>query len=120
MDRQKVYLVALIGQGDEEYRLVSEEVFNWINSPVPEFPDGECSMSDPATPEEVKAYRRLNSEDDECTYITTGSCQNDRALNAAPLTINGTEASFYTSSELWTFVNKNNLDIVNSYTGMIY
>jgi hypothetical protein len=118
-EKQTACLVILQGQGGTERKLVSEEVFNWINSPVNQ-PGNDTGWDDPTTPEEVKKYRREYEEDGELAYVTIGSCANDRALQASPLIFNGNEAILYSLRELRDFIQEHNLKVMDTFEGLIY
>lgn len=115
----KVYCVELEGQGDKEIKLVSKEVFDWINSRDLGRPDG-CSDSgwiDQTAPQEVKDYHTKNDGE---VYITIGSWNNDRALLAPATTINGIEACFWSTKELVDFCKSQDCDIEDTFEGCIY
>ena len=115
----KVYCIELEGQGDKEIKLVSKEVFNWINSRNLGRPDG-CNDSgwiDQIAPQEVKDYQAKNDGE---VYITIGSYDNDRALLAPPLTIGEVEAIFFHTRELVDFCKSHDCDIIDTFEGCIY
>lgn len=115
----KVYCIDLEGQGDKEIKLVSKEVFDWINSSNLGRPENceDSGWIDQTAPQEVKDYQAKN---DGKVYITIGSWGNDRALLANPLVINGIEAAFWNTKELVDFCKNQDCDIEDSFEGYIY
>ena len=107
------YLVNLSGQGDTFYTLVDQETWDWINGPWPL--GNERSGIDPTIPASIKD--RLDGEG----YITRGSWQNDRALQAPHAIFNGVEIkTFYSVKDLYAFMKDNDIEIVEEYEGYIY
>ena len=42
----KMYLIQLTGQGDTQLCLVSKEQWDYLNSPLPEFPEGKYCVQE--------------------------------------------------------------------------
>ena len=107
----KLYVVSLEGQGDHDIRLVTKEVFDWINSPA-EFPQGQTGMVDPNIPQSVLD----DLEDGEEVTIYINSYENDRALWCHETSV------FYSSDlkSLFDYVRDNDIEVMGSYEGYIY
>jgi len=82
-----VHLIILIGQGDTEIKIVDEETFTWIKSP-PDQPTSDdpryinkCTWIDSQMPQSQKDKLRA-IDGNENVIITSGSWENDRALQA--------------------------------------
>ena len=71
------YLVYLEGGGDHYWLIVGKAAIDWINSPRPEFDDSHY-FEEPV-PEAVRAECYPTME--PVCHVTTGSCENDRALH---------------------------------------
>lgn len=127
----KAYSIVLTGQGDTQIYIVDKEVWDWVNSPISGKPDGHVSSwVDQLVPQKVIDYHRKeeqkladfnNRQPEFCDIlITAGSWDNDRALNAIPITIDGEEALFFSVKELANFCREHDIEIVDSYEGYIY
>ena len=79
----KVHMLILVGGGDTYIHLVDQEVWDWIDSPLPEFQEGTYSAEDTNIPESIKA-RRTKDGETEPFKVSSGSPYNDRAL-ACPM-----------------------------------
>ena len=80
IDKEKVYILILTGQGDTYIHLVTKKVWNWIHSTeLGRAGEHMTSWPDQTTPQVI-----INENDGELQHITIGSYQNDRAL-ACPL-----------------------------------
>jgi hypothetical protein len=53
-------------------------------------------------------------------YITIGSYNNDRALRSPVIEMNNKKALFWSVKEAFDFINKNNLNLIDSFEGYIY
>ena len=115
----KVYCVELEGQGDKEIKLVSKEIFDWINSRDLGRPVGsdKSGWIDQTAPQEVKEYAKSNGDE---VYITIGSYNNDRCFFAPPLWIDNIEAEFSSIMGLVDFCKKHDCDIEDTFEGCIY
>lgn len=112
------YLIELTGQGDLQMALVTQEVWDWINSPMPAGLREAGGMLDPATPECVRL-----SNDNYGAYITIGSWENDRALAAASSDA-GAIMDFYDSpraeGQFRKEIEEAGYEIADEYHGYIY
>lgn len=110
----QMFLVVLSGGGDTEVKIVSKPVWDWILT-EDDF-QGEDSIQDTPPPEVIQEMIEENGEDSDCTvFVTSGSPDNDRALNApAP------NRSFFSMKEALQYIKRNNIEIVEEYEGYIY
>lgn len=125
---KQLYLISLSGGGDDQKKLVDKETWDWINSPRPNFGDTNSFYELDTIPASTR--ERLVKQHDENKWegdgdfdgvmVTTGSCENDRALAAPGIEIDGEEASFYSYKELRTFCKKHDVEIVDEFSGCIY
>ena len=115
----QVYMIMTTGQGDTFVKLVDKETWDWIFSPWAP-PQAEMSAyQDTACPPSVVARWRkeqTNVEEDEFPYITHGSYENDRALQAQP--VYGT--TFFSAGLAIKYIARHNCKVVDSYEGYIY
>lgn len=126
-----MYLLSMSGMGDVDLRLVDKETWDWIHLPHPNFPDGKYSMDDPVVPDVVKQnlFKACFSKDrfddeparweDVTINVTTGSCENDRMLQAYGY-VGDTQCQFFSIKELNKFVKENGIEIVDEIEGCIY
>lgn len=105
---QDVYLLILIGQGDKDIGLVNEETWNWIFS---DFDSGESGYHEDVPESILKAYP--NTKSAKKIYVTSGTYDNDRALQGPKLT-------FSSVKEAMAFIKKNNCNLVEEFEGCIY
>ena len=118
---KNLYCIHLTGQGDTEIKLVSKAVWDWINSRDLGRPEGGAGSHwiDQLVPKEVTEYHAREGNY-EAIYITIGSFDNDRALNATPIKVAGREANFFHIAELINFCRIHDIDIIDTYEGCIY
>jgi len=113
-----LYLISLEGQGDETKTLVDQETWDWIHSPRPTFVNHSAREM-----ETLPASVREALEEDEHfdgVFVTSGTCENDRAIAAPGVKLGGVRASFGSTMRLLAFVRANDIDIVDEYHGCIY
>jgi hypothetical protein len=127
------YLLSMTGTEDQDYRLVDEETWEWINSNLPDFPEGVYGMNDPSVPDIVKqnlftacyGERGARFPDDPKTWqevtvhVSTGSGDNDRMLASYGF-LNGENLQFFSVTDLNKFVKENDIEIVDEMEGAIY
>ena len=84
----KNYLIHLSGQGDDIYIPVSKATFDWINSPRPTFSFNEYSVEETVPqfvlddfPNCVPGQENEHGFRPDIVTVSTGSCENDRALH---------------------------------------
>ena len=73
----EVYLVLLTNYEDEQCCMVDKETMDWIHSPRPVFINNGAYENFP--PNLAKVYEE-NEEDTKGAYVSSGSCENDRAM----------------------------------------
>ena len=121
------YLLVLQGQGDVEAKLVDQETWDWIHSDPERPPDNPSVWEDPNVPEALRA--RISKERNQglpeaCQErgisISSGSWQNDRAVQAPALSVDEKEMAFWNISEAFKTAKALSLDILDSYHGYIY
>lgn len=115
----QLYLLVMEGQGDTHTKLVTQNVWDWIQrTDTPGRENDDTGWEDTATPESVlKALRKERSS----AFVTSGSFTNDRALLAC-----GDEVPFdeyggpedVVSARKWA--KKNGHVIVDEWEGYIY
>jgi hypothetical protein len=122
----EAYLLDLEGMGDYEKKLVTKEIFEWVNSNDPGRPTkGKTSMwKDLLAPDDALDYAK---ENDGKYYqggimLTSGTWSNDRALSAPPMLLSNHERApiFSSTKELMAYCKKNDIQIVDEYQGGIY
>jgi len=115
-----IYLIHLTGQGDNEYILVDQEVWDWVTGPLPEFnDDGQAIDAVPPTlaARFSAAHKIAGQEDDQYViFITVGSPENDRLLEAGAVA----EKICYSYKEMADYVRTNNLNVIDETSGLIY
>lgn len=113
-----LYLIALSGQGDMHIKLVNKPMWDWIGSAKP----GSTPPADVL--QELVDYRTKDYGEPPAKgwkpYITCGSAENDAALFATPVEVDGEEATFSSMKSAMAFINKHNIEIVEEYEGYIY
>ena len=129
-----VYMLVLTGQGDTDVKLVNKETWDWVmNADLGQSPDdrGESEWNDISVPANVKkaiwdglsnsekAWYGHNLDNFEVN-VTAGSYNNDRALLAPPLKIDGVSGRFSSLTEAFNWVKKHDLNIVGECHGCIY
>lgn len=92
-------LIILNGGGDTEVKLIDAEWGDWFES-NPVFPEGKTSITETAP-------------DGSTIFVTTGSWDNDRALQIKGMSFGGVV-------EATEFALTNGVNIVNEYVGYIY
>lgn len=107
---KKMYLINLSGGGDTTKSLVTEDVWNWINS---DYNSDKSSYYEDLS-EPIKEQMRLH-KNDNCSSImvTIGSYDNDRAIQAPGI-------EFRSTKELIKYLKENDIEIVEEYEGCIY
>ena len=109
---KKMYLINLSGGGDTTKSLVTEDVWNWINSGYNS--DKSSYYEDLSEP--IKEQMKLhNKYAPNCSSImvTIGSYDNDRAIQAPGI-------EFSSTKELMKYIKENDIEIVEEYEGCIY
>jgi len=68
--------------GDDAFMVIGEAAWNWINSPRPAaFAKGKTGVYENVPAEVLAEATAIDDEDrEEGCFVTTGSCENDRAL----------------------------------------
>src|SRR5436190_7346890 len=103
-----VYLIHLEGGGDVYLKIVDKEAFDWIESPRPEMRG--YSANDTTCPKSQIELRRAEhnswpGDEFKDTYVTSGSCENDRALSLVTLEEYHRQ-TFYTVKEVMEEIQK--------------
>ena len=80
MSKSKKYLVHLEGGGDTYYFVVGQATWDWINSDWPEF-DDSCCVDETVSAEVIAEATELSPDFDTTVRVTSGSCDNDRAMH---------------------------------------
>lgn len=117
----KYFLIVLQGQGDTSAKIVDRDTFEWLTAPAPDF-DGASRAEDTSCPETVRkrlavgkifstVYRPL---------VTCGSYENDRALLAKALIVEGKELNFAHLVEANAWFLARGLQPVGTFEGEIY
>lgn len=107
---KKMYLIALIGSdGDQEVKLVAAPVWEWINSQRPE----ELSVAGGAYEDVPAAALEAMPQRAAQCYVTSGSCENDRALFAGGET-------FSRIVDAFAWAKDNDVLVEDEYVGFIY
>lgn len=107
--KKSVYLVNLVGQGDQFITLVTEDVWNWILSPY----ESTKSGYNETLPEAVKKEMLIHHKKAEDVFVSRGSYENDRAIQAPGY-------SFDTIKEAMTYIRDNNLVLEEEFSGCLY
>lgn len=124
----KLYSISLQGQGDHELALVSKDVFAYIIQPRPKFPRGVYSVieTDTVPVSVAKKLAVIYPEEFGESYtgveVTTGSCENDRAMVCVTLgeMFGRKRAHFWSMKDQSAFCKKHSISIVDYYEGQIY
>lgn len=127
MNKQKLYILSLAGQGDVHIRLVEEDCWEWINqlmkkgwkTPPPQSVLDKKSAQLKAEGEPEEKYsvevQRFSISYGEFFCITSGSGFNDAALTVPAV------HEFYSIKESVDFLTKHpEIEIVDSFEGAIY
>ncbi len=128
MEKTKVYILDLRAMdGDIELKIVDKEVWDWVNNPetgqgnLPD--DNDACWIDQLAPQQVQDYQKEECGDDDYEGITvsSGSMENDRALLAGPIKIDGKRLGVcFDRKELRDACQRYNLEIIDEYNGFIY
>lgn len=105
----KMFLISLSGQGDVDLKLVTKEVWDWILTPF----NGKSSGYSEVVPKEVQDEMIKHNGSVDEVFVSIGSYENDRALQAPGI-------SFWGHKELIEYVKNNNIEIVEEFEGYIY
>ena len=132
---KEMYLIHLSDYGgDQYYRLVGKEAWDYLNSPLPEF-KGDVDYIEETPPLSVQqtifdACYSSNPEhrfpdDSTCPEeitigLTRGSPFEDRANNLQGEKIEGKFADFCRMSKLLSFCKTHDIKIVDEYEGLMY
>lgn len=129
---QNMYLVVLQGQGDTYIKIVDKEIFDWINKDIDKETlkngfsiDKSCPISVRLNKWQLeKEYlkKECNSFNDFYPIVTRGSYNNDKAMFTTGIINKETdkELIFYSISDALKYIKNNNINIVNTYEGMVY
>lgn len=111
-----LYLLVMQGQGDTHVKLVTKPIWDWVFSGLEDGrPDGKHGWYDHATPLSVQ------SSLGDYAFVTSGSLDNDRALQAAGADVPYDEYGDSDEPELArAWATKNGHHIVNTWHGCIY
>ena len=122
---KKLYLVHLIGIGEQEIKLVTKEVFDWIVNPetpgrksedeigwIDETPS--LILDEIRKDRETINYMTQNNGEKLVVDVTSSTYENDRALYAPSV------KEFDSISQAMKYVKKNDIEIVDEYEGGIY
>lgn len=115
IQKMKVYLIILTGQGDTEIKVVDQETWDWIKSSNPGKPKNtkKNSWFDQLVP------KSQLDKIGEVPYITIGSFENDRALWSR--NADGYQEYYYdTVIEAMKDIKKNGHEFEDEYSGEIY
>jgi hypothetical protein len=116
-----VYLISLSGQGDQDYKVVDKETFDWIcssNKGKPKGEEKESGWYDTTVPQsQIELLNQDGDANDSQVYLTSGSYQNDRALFCASLP---QYDSIYSIKELMSKLKENGDTLVDEWEGYIY
>jgi len=118
----KVHMLILMGGGDIYVHLINDEVWEWLNSPLPKFPEGKYSVEDIGVPDAV-----ANHPDREGPVtVSTGSPYNDRAM-ACPfnmfegeLNIDHFEITMKSMGEITQAITECGYEVGETYEGAAY
>lgn len=128
------YMITLTGQGDTYVKIVDQETWDWVTSKE----DGkvnplDSSWDDAMCPLSIRTKMWEEAKKDSLVYenipdkpedfpvhISIGSWDNDRAIMALAVIINGKEASFDGVLEAMRWCQKNNIMPLEEYKGYIY
>ncbi len=105
---KKAYLLKLEGGGDIVIKLISKEIFHWINSDY---------QSKQSSYDEVLSEVIAHEMNKKHVKITRGSFENDRAIYAS-MHANG--MIFDSIKELNRYLKKNEIELEDEYHGCIY
>jgi hypothetical protein len=130
----KLYMITLNGQGDTDIKFVEKDVWDWIEdlqtkgwkTPPPESvlaklkekyeeydPEEATLFDEPVT---VTAYSRGYGP----VHITSGSGDNDAAIQVPAAIVKGAKGQFWSMKEALEFIKEYNINVVDTYEGMIY
>lgn len=123
----QLYLLTMSACGDVEYKLVDKECWDYIFSPLPDLDLKNNTSTRELPPENIqKAIRACmysgtaSDEDKDSTiWVTVGSGTNDRALGVHFL-LAGKDATYFDYKELQRAIKKHNIEIVDTYEGVLY
>ncbi len=113
----KLHLLTLVGIGDLEFKLVDQETWDYIFSPRPNFGKTHGFLETP--PKNIQVAMKAAGRDEDTVYVTSGSCENDRALSVSFL-VAGEDAQFFHMKELHAFMKKHDIEIDREWEGGIY
>jgi len=121
------YLLILLGGGDVIVSCVDKETWDWIHSDPCRPSDNPVIWEDPNVPDtlQTRILKEQNEGLPESSHesgisISSGSWQNDRAIMAPPIVLNGETLQFGSVSEAFLKVKKLKINLLNSYEGYIY
>lgn len=117
----KKHMIVLSDQDVTYITLVDKEIFEWIVDRDTHGRVGnESSWVDNKAPVRVTECIRENSDDVNAEVtITVGSYDNDRAMCCSGMGEYGKD-NFWELSDAINYAQKNNIEIVDTYEGLIY
>lgn len=112
-EKSEVYLYIYTDQKTQEYRLVDEEIDDFVHSPYPSFTSSrQEKLPQKCIDAQVVAMgSEYDSEEFETCEVTVGSFENDRALAVYQL-FDGKLAEFYDVLSMFKFAAEHNLAII--------
>lgn len=109
---RSLYLLTMSGQGDTDIKIVDKETWDWI------FSDFTGDGEDPNVPQSQIKLRSEQYDDEDIVSITSGSYENDRALQCC--SVKPYKYSYDSARQALSAVKKNGDKIVDEWTGYIY
>lgn len=120
--------------GDTDIKLVTEGMFEWFMTyyadTQKEFQSGKSGLYEPVPEDIVSEFETYYASDEYLgdvdfegdVHVTSGSYQNDKALEAIPALIDGQWARFFSLSEMQLFLrNHPEIEVSDEeYSGVLY
>jgi hypothetical protein len=127
-----LYMIVLEGGGDVIVKLVDQETYDWLDSPRPKMI--ENSALDKSCPEAVRqrAYQeyvaaeshwpdeQVKPYEEYWPYVTSGSCENDRALWVPASEVAGAKLDFSDVADATNWCVEHGIKVNGSWNGCIY
>lgn len=122
VQKLKMYLIILTGQGDTEIKIVDQETWDWItsadNGRNPNLPENTLSWDDLLVPQS-QLKKILDNSEGYHPHLTKGSWENDRAMWAC--NADGYSEGYYDSvKDAMKAIKKNGHKFEDEYYGCIY
>jgi len=111
----KAYLIVLSGCNDIIIKLVDQETWEYLQSPLPEFGSARKITETPPKNVSDNIVGCYGNGDGTIDI----SCRNDRAIHIV-WRLNGKETTFIRFKDLYKFIADNDIQIEKEYQGALY